>query len=1118
MAKLEDVKPISNGYDFGDDWLDSLEEALDFDSDTPSWSEKPTEAAPAEPEPAAPAEPEPAAPEDAEPVESHASPLDDFDIDLEMNADASAAETTSDLSLELGMEAEETPTLDIDLGQAVSAPDSLDIDVGLDAPEPEPHAHDFKAGYITAQSLDISELQKQALAVEHTDAAVNTDPFEDEQLWQFVSLILTRLFDDLELILIQQRTTEACDLMKQLSRLMNILAFAGLSEQLPILTYIANMLPITFTDNEIGMETERRFDAKKMRGFLDRSGEFLNCLTYLLDYISHKTRHFRASRFASSLSTLYGKLGIDVGKPSQDAPLAVTGDNNPHELTTRTVNKLARTLETIVTESLHYVESAVFYGYASGYEDAAKGLNNAAQIAREYKLADLEDGFIRLHTMIKGLRLPNRPGPLFHEVCQEVCDSLDSHFGPSLSERKIRHVRSLVAKFCESGERQTDVPFCNRWKTFIKSASPLLDLERLNRSILRERIKQFLELAETSDVGWLKQTFHDLDMRWENYPESCSEALLTLIGELRAFPTEDIEETDLEQLDSESLRTLLARTPDTPPQQPYATATSALHLSLDLPEMLEHPASIPAVRIYDLLIDARENRCHALVRIYELLLCLLDRVPRGENQAAVADSVVTALYFASGLMQAICDRLLQHLEQNPNSPALTSSHFFFQVLLSLYQTPGQPRDGVTWFIVKRLNSILSELELVWVNTSTPTSTEYYCTLIRNLLHLSTICEMRDVRQMLLTHLDDIPAQDFVNTENRLMSRQCTRIIRAIEDACPKLASQACSPQVMLFFSKTIAAINQLVSSQDMNSVDSLRSEISRIETRMSMLGMTTDFPPVISLLHELHHLAYQDSLCAGDVEDFLYHLINLANNVCPEWVQPREAELEFVKTYVPLPMPLFQELIDSIGVIYESLQDRAKDEPVAWERVSTLHKDIHSLIHYLPYTLQCISYNAQNRCRYLKKNIYIDMNTSGYPTESELPAESMRPVLHIVFTTVIHMLLELLIDNAFTLTDYTSRITVVLHPFTNEYSASIFHNGKLFTCDEISERLSRVNIMPAQDENVFDLLVGSKRLALSYPPVNALAYILPMVRQFGGVLDITDEGAKGTRIHLSFKY
>ena len=59
--------------------------------------------------------------------------------------------------------------------------------------------------------------------------------------------------------------------------------------------------------------------------------------------------------------------------------------------------------------------------------------------------------------------------------------------------------------------------------------------------------------------------------------------------------------------------------------------------------------------------------------------------------------------------------------------------------------------------------------------------------------------------------------------------------------------------------------------------------------------------------------------------------------------------------------------------------------------------------------------------------------------------------------------------------------------------------------------------MPAMDDNLFDLLAGSRRLALSYPPVNTISYILPLLRQFNGRLDISDDQHGHTRFYLSFK-
>ena len=55
-------------------------------------------------------------------------------------------------------------------------------------------------------------------------------------------------------------------------------------------------------------------------------------------------------------------------------------------------------------------------------------------------------------------------------------------------------------------------------------------------------------------------------------------------------------------------------------------------------------------------------------------------------------------------------------------------------------------------------------------------------------------------------------------------------------------------------------------------------------------------------------------------------------------------------------------------------------------------------------------------------------------------------------------------------------------------------------------------------ENLLDLLVSSKSLSENYPPVNALAYILPILRQFDGVLEPAKDNSGQMRFYLSFKF
>ena len=1018
------------------------------------------------------------------------------------------------------------PLADAESGVAkddVSASDDSQP-VGLQINDNQPKANDqpLTAHHaIRAQTLDISELQKQMGGVQVAEPnAEPGDLLEDDQLWQFTSLILMRLFDDLELLLIQKHSDEACDLMKQLNRLANIIAFAGLYEQLPLIAYIGNLLPITFSDADIGTESTRRFDAAKMRNFVDNSNEILNCFVYLLTYLSKRAPRFDTGRFTDTLTDLYEKLSLKPGQPSADAPLPVADNVNPLELTTRTVNKLAKTLEALTTESLHYIESAISYGYSNGYADAGRSMNNASQFAREYKLSTLESLFAKLYFELHKLRVPARPSQELFDNYLQVCDLFEQHFSHSIVEKKLKHLRSLVTKFKNEvlGTSQTE-GFAVRWKSFIKASAPVLDFEHATVAVLLDKLHILLEKAQENEIHWLAQTFSKLNEYWPVYTESCAEAFISLCDELRAFPTEDIEEADIEQLNHDRLSVLLSRRLDERPSQPYTILKSAAELAETISQQISSPSEISSKSIQNLLIDSRQIHCHALIRCCEILLSLLERIPASNDDepVVIAQSVVTALYFTVGLMQAICEKLMKYLELEQHTTAITSDQIFYSVLLSLYASPGQPNDGLIGFIVRRMNAILTELQLVWVNVATPTSTEYYCGLIRQLLHIATMCEMKDVRHMIINHLDDIPQADFINTGNATMQHRCMRIMRAMEDNSPQQALSPSTNQMRLFFSKTTAALNQLLSSRDVNDPDMLAAEIARIGSRMSMLGMTTDFPPIIAMIFELHHLAFGGEVDRACLEDLLYQIINVANNVCPDWIQPKEAEFEFIKTTMPVPMPIFQEMYESVHVLHDTLQMHASEEPIAWEHIKTLYKSVRSLVNYAPAALQSVVQNAQNRCRYLKKNIYIELITDDYPPESELPTDSVRTAVLVVFTAIMQQLIEVIVDNAFTSTDYNSRISIVLHPFPLEYSASVFHNGKLFTFEEILERLAKVNIMPASDEHVLDLLVGSRRLALTYPPVNTIAYILPLLRQFDGSLEISNDGQGNTRFYLSFK-
>ena len=163
MSKLDEAKPVAGGYDFGEDWLGELEEALDFDLGLSS--DAPTSETPA-----------------SEKTEFHEENLSDVEVTLDAD--------------------ETMPTSEFVAGGATSEASSAEgTESGNRA--------------VVAQVLDIAALQKSLVRqdVSKESAAGGGEgakkPGHDGQLWQFVSLIVMRLFDDLELLVIQGNSEEA---------------------------------------------------------------------------------------------------------------------------------------------------------------------------------------------------------------------------------------------------------------------------------------------------------------------------------------------------------------------------------------------------------------------------------------------------------------------------------------------------------------------------------------------------------------------------------------------------------------------------------------------------------------------------------------------------------------------------------------------------------------------------------------------------------------------------------------------------------------------------------------------------------------------------------------------
>ncbi len=1144
MNKKDDIeiKPFADSFEFGDDWLNDLEEALDFDLPNFGDTSKSEAVSPAQSF-SADAKAEEAAPDVFEGVgeieisdteEAQPSGDDELFIDLadfETEATSEPAET-----LEIAALPEKVAVSEMTEEAPQEIPEiQLDMDVVMesDASQRKADVSDneteavLMAAPVVTTTLDVTSLQKKLSARNHRQETSEENYKSQES--QFIALIMMRLFDDFELLLLQKHHEEVVDLVKQFNRLANMIAFCDMDEFLPMFAYITNMLPFTFSEAEIGEMSERQFDAMKVRRFRDHGVEILNCMMVLLRDLATHYPDFDTSRFADTLGRLYQHFGAVPGEPSCEAPLPMRDDANPIALTTRTFTKVGRTIEALVTESLHYIESSARYGCLTGYSDATKSLNSAAQVANEYKFADINDLLIQIYAIVERMPAPNPirdveltpeakarlvPPALF-ALYNDLGELIRRHFGKVLNEKKVIHFRELLEKLASVYQKKDSLPLSQRWKAFVNEAAPLLLAEDHDPSVMLSELGMLIVLAEKHGISWLVDTFNRLQTYWGIYPASSAYAFGKLADDIMAFPTADIEDDDLEQLNHRRLRVLFARNPKARKPQPYSVIHHAKEYTESFIEHIEDIRKIDLDTIEDILIDARNISCHALVLIFEVILAIMDRIPMNEDVEPDTD-IVRDIYMCGGVLETICETLYEHVSRDPNASVIQSKTVFYASLMQVFQEQGQPRASINYFIHQRFWSLVSEFELVWQNRTSSPSTDYYLSLIRKMLHLATLCEFQHLRQALIAHLDDIPSQVFLNTSDQLLLREYNQISEIIRRIHFPEFSTLVGEQGTEFFSKLVSALGLVLSLPVCEDPSQLRAELLRLEQRVSSIGMMTDFPPIIAILFELHHLSYRDDVTREDIEELLNYVVMIANNVCPLWKRPSQAELEFIKAPISVPTAIFQKHLEDVRIVYEALKARSAEDPVAWEHIQSIYNTMRDMTSYAPYGLDIVVQNAMNRCRYLKKNIRIMLDTQNYPAKDDEGFERTDDVITTAFIQVIELIVYLLIDHAFTATDETSQIRIVLQPVRNSCSASVSHNGRRLTTNDILDTLAKVNLDPAPYDNILEMLISSKRIQMTYPAAQGFGYIQPILRQFNGRLDISDRNDGFTTFFVNF--
>jgi hypothetical protein len=949
---------------------------------------------------------------------------------------------------------------------------------------------------VVIQAVDVRE--EEALVLAQGEAEEETDA--RTHVLHYLSLVLLRLFDDLELIFLQGRSEECVDLAKQICRLGNILTFCGFHDQLPVLAYVYNMLPAAHEETQIGESANLLYFPEREARFSRKQAEFLHCFYYILGQLKTDFEDAQLDRYDESLARIYQKLEISASMPSAEAPLPVTDSVNPRELTSRTINKLARTLDGLMTEAIHFIESTALYGYSTGYREANLCFQDAAQVAHEFKLNNLVEDFKTLSAELGQLSAKDKPSESLYPLFENVFVKLKKHFPHLLLEKKLRHLYGIIAKFSPNNDFSAiESSFELRWQRFMQEITPILKQVLSAYNAEDNAIIRLCSASIKHDIKWLTTIFSTFNKYWRSFPESCLEAFLILAQDILSLPIEHISEERLKSLTNDKLRILFERKSSQRNISPFTLVQAAKEFWQRLSESAGEPSEIPRDILQNLIIDARSLKCHAILRSCESLGDVLDSADKEfQELGTVMDCTIDAVFFCSELLRNCTTVVEQLCERNDVENLIGAPRYFYEVLLRMHRVEGMPSDPAMVFVSKLVAEISKEIQLVWSNTATPTSTDYYCGLLAKILHIANIFELGALREKTLELLNDIPNQSFINTQNASLQRQTYSLMRLAQHNIPKPPPIAHKDEVCLFFARCASSTSFFA----VSNADSagLAQSLRRLESELFPIAKASRNVSCIALAYELRALHRTSSLTHEDINNFLFWLLRVAHNISPTWTQSNAQWHEDLNIPLSIPITSYLRHYRAIEALSAELADKIEMFPAVWDAIHNLRVSAQQFSSP-QYMLASLALNVKNRCAYLKKSIDFTthFHTASLPNDD---VHKRKLAKYHAFFHVMEKIVELLIQSAFHKNDITSYIQVHLSLQRKALSASISHNGEYFSYDEIINVLSRFKLIPATDDDLFDLLSQVQRIQRIYPPAVSIAYFLPIIRQFSGKVDI----------------
>ena len=403
--------------------------------------------------------------------------------------------------------------------------------------------------------IDVVEAEQLSPAVQAHQLYVN-----------HLERVLERLFDSLELALIDRSYGEFKDIHKQLNRVARLLGFVDLGYHLPLIAHLQHLLPLASLPwPNVALDQAPRYELKasSLAYLAAHIDDFLNGLLYLISELVKEISGLNRDRYQRRFLELYSRLGVEPGEPSERIPLGPK-PTDPLQQTSRTKQRLVRGFFNQLKLVLNYLESAVRGGLVRGYDEAIGACTDLGRVVEDYLVAGVMHPLLQLTRYLEGVRTQGPLGKRLVTDLQKVCDAvtavLPDFDGAVLIDRAEELIHQLdfsqrasTGKLVAPGSSPAAGDFAVAWPAFREQADKALRaLLHVNQDSDSEEVlttvRGIKAVARAQGITLLERLLGTLEEYWNRTPAACSMVLEELSASICALPVRGTQYVQLEAL------------------------------------------------------------------------------------------------------------------------------------------------------------------------------------------------------------------------------------------------------------------------------------------------------------------------------------------------------------------------------------------------------------------------------------------------------------------------------------------------------------------------------------------------------------------------------------------